>query len=811
MTLLHPKDLHPYQRECAMHQLTNDDSMLWLQMGLGKTPVTLTTIVDRMRAGTVQKTLIFGPLRVIQAVWAREARKWSHTQHLRFSTIHGVKQKRSRALFADADIYLINYESMNWLAEELDHYYISRGMPLPFQMVVYDEVSKLKNSTTLRMKGGNRDRKDGRGEIYQVKVTGWRKILNHFKYRTGLTGTPASNGYLDLHGQFLAVDGGKRLGEYVTGFKDNYFTSGYDGWTYTPTELGKKIIEQRIHDIVKKMDAKDYLKLPPVNIVNVMVELPPKARKAYVEVEKNLFTQLDNGNEIEVFSKSSVSNKTLQFCLAEGTEVLTYSGWKPIEQFEQDDLIWDGVEWSNVYSLTSQGLKAVVELDGVWMTPDHKVLTVSGWKEAKEILNNDASEGFDRVKVRLPDSDRKIRINDRCAKECNVVGEMHLWKGVPSNRAKPPQSKQTGYKVVWLSKRGGNTERDRIARDDEDTSIYNLDQHEVTVSKPKGQGLPELRRSRYTSLRGMVRLVRHILERYVIGLPESPDDRKIGQQRELQQAKLPMGNSEQTVKQQTRQSLYQNTIGENDCDTGSSKVRVQRCNSVCTNQKRVERRRPSVTIEVKKTYDLINAGSRNRFTVRGADGQVFIAHNCNGSPYLSSESPDYDALHDAKLDALEEVLEEAAGSPVLCSYTFRADAERIIKRFKKYHPVNLTQTKSKDTEAIIDKWNSGGIKLLIGHPASMGHGVDGLQDSGSILVWFGLNWSLELYEQMCGRLNRQGQKSQVSIIRILCSDTVDLAVADALDRKEDDQASLKASIDRYRRGITTNELEVNFF
>jgi len=495
--MLTPENLHDYQRECVLHQLQHKDSMLWLQMGLGKTPITLTTVVDRMKAGTVKKTLIFGPLRVIQAVWAREARKWSHTQHLRFSVIHGKKETRTRALFADADVYLINYEAMNWLAETLDHYYLSQGQNLPFQMVVYDEVSKLKNSTALRMAGGKRDRRDARGEEVTIRVTGWRKMINEFQYRAGLTGTPASNGYLDLFGQYLAVDGGERLGEFVTHFKDSYFTSDYNGWTHTPTELGKECIENRISDITKKMDAADYLDLPERKVTNIMVDLPASARKAYKEVEKNLFTQLDSGREVEVFSKSSVSNKCLQFC--------------------------------------------------------------------------------------------------------------------------------------------------------------------------------------------------------------------------------------------------------------------------------------------------------------------------NGTPYLSSESPEYESLHDAKMNALEEILEEAAGQPVLCSYTFKSDAERIMKKFKKYKPVNLTASKSADTERIVNDWNSGRIKLLIGHPASMGHGVDGLQDSGSILVWFGLNWSLELYEQMCGRIDRQGQTRPVSIIRILCNDTVDLAVADAIERKTDDQDGLKRALQRYRDGITTNDLSVNFF
>lgn len=492
--MLQPTQLFDYQRESIMHQLSHDDSMLWLQMGLGKTPITLTTIVERMKAGLVKKTLIFGPLRVIQAVWAREARKWSHTKHLRFSVVHGPKEKRTRALFTDADVYLINYESMNWLAEQLDRYYLSQGKPLPFQMVVYDEVSKLKSSTTVRMAGGTRDRKV-KGTPTPTKLIGWRKILPHFKYRTGLTGTPASNGYLDLFGQYLAVDGGKRLGEYVTHYKNDYFTSDYMGWSYTPTELGKKAIEGKISDITKKMDAADYLDLPTVKVTNMLVDLPTAARTAYEDMERDMFAKLDNGQEIEVFSKSSVSNKCLQLC--------------------------------------------------------------------------------------------------------------------------------------------------------------------------------------------------------------------------------------------------------------------------------------------------------------------------NGSPYLVAGETDYESVHDAKLDALEDVLEEAGGQPVLCSYTFKPDAERIMKKFKKYKPVNLTATRSQDTEKVINKWNRGEIKLLIGHPASMGHGVDGLQDSGSIIVWFGVNWSLELYEQMNGRINRQGQKKPVSIIRILCRDTVDMAVVDSLEMKDDTQDGLKRSLERYRRGAATGEL--NFF
>ena len=307
--MLRYDQLHEYQKTALDHMWNHKDSMLWMGMGLGKSITTLTNIVQRMQYADVKKTLIFGPVRVINSVWEQEARKWEHTKHLRFSIIHGTPTKRSRAMFADADIHLCNYENMNWFAEQLDHYYISQGKPLPYDMVVYDEVSKLKNSTSKRVAGGYTDKVDGKGKEYRIKLTGWRKMVPHFKYRVGLTGTPASNGYLDLFGQFLAVDGGERLGEFVTHYKNSYFQSDYMGWSSEVTKIGKQCIEQKISDITVKMDAKDYLDLPEVKITNLMVDLPLKARKAYNEIEANMFTALENGTELEVFSKNAVSNK----------------------------------------------------------------------------------------------------------------------------------------------------------------------------------------------------------------------------------------------------------------------------------------------------------------------------------------------------------------------------------------------------------------------------------------------------------------------------------------------------------------------
>jgi len=178
--------------------------MLWLDMGLGKTVITLTTIAHLIRTQFLGAVIIVAPIRVIRLVWRQEAAKWEHTKHFRFSMITGTKDQRTRALLRPADVYLVNYENLKWLAETIQTYFIKKDRPLPFNGIVWDEISKMKNSATDR-----------------VKAT--KKILDHFVWSTGLTGTPASNGYKDLHGQFLVIDKGERLGVSKTAFRTRFY------------------------------------------------------------------------------------------------------------------------------------------------------------------------------------------------------------------------------------------------------------------------------------------------------------------------------------------------------------------------------------------------------------------------------------------------------------------------------------------------------------------------------------------------------------------------------------------------------------
>lgn len=154
---------------------------------------------------------------------------------------------------------------------------------------------------------------------------------------------------------------------------------------------------------------------------------------------------------------------------------------------------------------------------------------------------------------------------------------------------------------------------------------------------------------------------------------------------------------------------------------------------------------------------------------------------CNGALYLDDGNR-WEAVHDKKLEALDDVIEEAAGSPVLVAYQFRSDKERILKRYKDAVALD------KDPDTIV-KWNRGEIPMLVVHPASAGHGLN-LQHGGSIVVWFGLTWSLELYQQLIARLHRQGQEKPVFVHRIMLKNTIESIVSKTLEGRYKTQYDL---------------------
>lgn len=283
---------HAYQRYCINRLLTDEALGLFLDMGLGKTVITLTAINDlKYNRFAISKVLVIAPKKVAESTWSKESQKWDHLKMLRVVPVLGTLKKRIRALNTPADIYVINRENVQWLVE----YYRNAW---PFDMVVVDEFSSFKNHQAKRFKS----------------LTWVRKHISRF---VGLTGTPAPNGLLDLWAQVYLLDEGQRLEKKITHFREKYFEPDQRDrehvFTYAPKPGAEEIIQERISDICVSMKAEDYLELPDCIDNVVPVVLDSKAKEAYEKLEKEMLLEVDD-TTIDAGSAAVLTNKLLQLC-----------------------------------------------------------------------------------------------------------------------------------------------------------------------------------------------------------------------------------------------------------------------------------------------------------------------------------------------------------------------------------------------------------------------------------------------------------------------------------------------------------------
>lgn len=281
---------YPYQ-QYAIDRCIHDPILgLFLDMGMGKTVVTLTAL-DQLLYDyyDVSTVLVIAPLRVVEDTWTKEAAKWEHTKHLKVSRVLGSEKERLAALRAPADIYAINRENVVWLVE---HY----GRDWPFDMVVIDELSSFKSNQAKRFKA-------------------LKKVRPLIKRIIGLTGTPSPNSLLDLWPQLYLLDRGERLGKTITGYRERYFTAG-DGngmvvYNYELKPGAEEAIHTAVSDICVSMTAKDYLDLPPRldNIVRIKLSQPEM--KLYKKLEKEKILEFQDG-VVTAGSAAVLSNKLLQ-------------------------------------------------------------------------------------------------------------------------------------------------------------------------------------------------------------------------------------------------------------------------------------------------------------------------------------------------------------------------------------------------------------------------------------------------------------------------------------------------------------------
>ena len=283
--------LHDYQEVTKDFIIKTPYAAVILDMGMGKTATTLSAINELMfDRYEVSKVLVIAPLRVANTVWSDEIEQWQELSHLRYSKIVGSPKQRQEALQKDADIYIVNRENISWLVEQCHPYF-------KWDMIIIDELSSFKSWQSKRFKA-------------------FMAMRPYMKRVVGLTGTPSSNGLMDLFAEFKVIDGGVRLGRFIGEYRSRYFREGRRNgnvvYEYIPMDYAEGQIFDKIDDITISMKAMDYLQMPTLISTKKSVHLTNVEAKRYKEFKKESVISDSNKIEVTASNAASLSNKLVQ-------------------------------------------------------------------------------------------------------------------------------------------------------------------------------------------------------------------------------------------------------------------------------------------------------------------------------------------------------------------------------------------------------------------------------------------------------------------------------------------------------------------
>lgn len=282
-------DPHKYQSYATDFIIKNPIAAVFLEMGLGKSVITLTAIKKLFESDTVCRVLVIAPLRVARDTWPAEIKKWDHLKGMRYAVAIGTEAERKAAILRNEPVTIINRENVDWL--------ITRsGLPFDFDMVVIDELSSFKSHGAKRFRA-------------------LLKVRPFIKRIVGLTGTPSSNGLMDLWAEFRILDFGKRLGRYITRYRLSYFQPDKQNaqmvFTYKPLIGAEEAIYEKISDITISMKSVDYLDMPECVINEVPVCMSPAEQSVYDNFREDMVIRLKN-EEIDASNAAVLSGKLLQ-------------------------------------------------------------------------------------------------------------------------------------------------------------------------------------------------------------------------------------------------------------------------------------------------------------------------------------------------------------------------------------------------------------------------------------------------------------------------------------------------------------------
>lgn len=281
---------HNYQAYAIDYIETHPIAAVLLDMGLGKTVISMTAIADLLfDSFEAHRILVVAPLRVARDTWPAEIAKWEHLQHLTYAVCVGTPKERRMALMSGADITIINRENLGWLID-------SSGFDFDYDMIIIDELSSFKNHKSKRFQS-------------------LMKVRPKVKRIIGLTGTPSSNGLMDLWAEFKLLDFGERLGRFITHYRNNYFIpdkrNGEIIYSYKPMPYAEDAIYRRISDITISMKSTDHLQMPELITSQYEVQLSEEETQRYEELKADFILELPEG-EITAANAASLTGKLSQ-------------------------------------------------------------------------------------------------------------------------------------------------------------------------------------------------------------------------------------------------------------------------------------------------------------------------------------------------------------------------------------------------------------------------------------------------------------------------------------------------------------------
>jgi SNF2 family DNA or RNA helicase len=716
----------------------------FMDAGGGKTLTAIAEIGRLYENGKIDGVIVIAPMGPHEQWIDEQFPLWSG---YRYTAIHNKQTPTQIKKFLEGrqtrlGVLAINYDALRTPKGQALISAFRKKFPRIY--LVIDESHKIKNPRAQRTK-----------ETLALALQS--------EYRRLLTGTPILKGLEDLWSQYEAVEAGLGWDHQPIALQKNgkVNTYGYIGYRAHYCKLApvpsnprasrivgyrnEEELRVRVRPFSTRVMADEFMKGEKPDFIKVRCEMSAQQKTAYLTMREHLLAMVDSGTITASNALVQMSKLQQIACLAGDTEVLTDRGWIALTSVEEDDKVWDGIEWVRHQGLQDMGIKHTLHCAGVRMTSDHLVLTSGGWRDAQ------SCEGLNRSEVRLPDGRIKTWLKQQAS---HMALSLRLRFG--SHPAVPVFEAAGSWPAsLWMLSRKQDT------RQNKHKAVQHLVSRKASLHLPYIEGLAALWRGWGHHVRQVGRVIHGVCHGHGANLrgwayagPDQPP-------RPVFPRELPLGNHAHSAEQPPRQPMGRNATRSNASNGSGSRISVDRSNLAAAPE---------------QVWDLRNAGPRHRFTVRPAGGgEPIVVHNCG---FLIDENKQITEIGSNKIDAAMDLIEQL-DEPVIIWAPFvhlqTMMRERLIKEGLEEHIY------SRDG---VEAWKKDRRGILVGNQTS-GLGVGMNLQHAAANIYLTNSFSSEARWQSVKRTDRIGQKHQVRVWDLIAPKTTDDKVLAALAAKEE--------------------------